>query len=178
LPLALHTTNTHIENLAGKLLYLKKLKKMKHLLLFLIVPFFVFSQADKANVVDNQWLTDYDKAIQAAQTSDKNVLVYFTGSDWCPPCKMLKTDLFESAEFLAIAEDYILLYIDIPMNKDILSPEQLKHNKEISSKLNKKGSVPLLKILDKKGKELDKYSGYSMNGETSYHLNLLKKYQS
>lgn len=150
---------------------------MKHLLLFLILPFFIAAQADKASVAVNQWLTSYDMAIQEAEKNNKNVLVYFTGSDWCPPCKMLKKDLFESADFLALADKYVLLYIDIPMNRDILTPEQLQHNKDLSSKLNKKGSVPLLKILDKKGKELDKYSGYSMNGETQYHLELLQKYQ-
>jgi len=150
---------------------------MKHLLLFLILPFFIAAQADKASVVDSQWLTNYDKALKTAEKNNKNVLVYFTGSDWCPPCKMLKKDLFESAEFLALADKYVLLYIDIPMNKDIITSEQLQHNKDLSSKLNKKGSVPMMKILDKKGKELDMYSGYSMNGETSYHLDLLKKYQ-
>jgi len=151
---------------------------MKYLLLFLILPFYMFAQADKASIADSQWLTNYDTAIETAEKNDKNVLVYFTGSDWCPPCKMLKKDLFESAEFLALADKYVLLYIDIPMNRDILTPEQLQHNKDLSAKLNKKGGVPLLKILDKKGKELDTYSGYSMNGETSYHLELLKKYQS
>lgn len=150
---------------------------MKHLLLFLILPFFMSAQADMASVADSQWLTNYDIAIQTAEQKKKNVLVYFTGSDWCPPCKMLKKDLFESAEFLELADKYVLLYIDIPMNRDILTPEQLQHNKDLSSKLNKKGSVPLLKILDMKGKELGKYSGYSMNGETGYHLDLLKKYQ-
>ena len=35
----------------------------------------------------------------------------------------------------------------------------------------------LMAILDAKGKELDAYSGYSMNGEVRYHLDLLKKYQ-
>ena len=92
--------------------------------------------------------------------------------------KMLKKDLFESADFMALADKYVLLYIDIPMNRDLLTVEQLQHNKELSSKLNKKGAVPLLKILDKNGKELDMYSGYSMNGETRYHLDLLEKYKS
>ena len=136
------------------------------------------AQADSGSVADNQWLTNFDTAIQSAEKNDKNVLVYFTGSDWCPPCKMLKKDLFESAEFLALADKYVLLYIDIPMNRDILTAEQLQHNKDLSAKLNKKGSVPLLKILNKKGKELDMYSGYSMNGETSYHLDFLEKYKS
>ena len=150
---------------------------MKNLLLFLILPVFMFAQAEKSVVADSQWITDYDTAIKTAAKEDKNVMVYFTGSDWCPPCKMLKTDLFESAEFLALSDYYVLLYIDIPMNKDLLSSKQLKHNKELSAKLNKKGAVPLIKIIDKKGKEVGKYSGYSMNGETSYHMNLIKKFQ-
>ncbi|MEP3210297.1 MAG: thioredoxin family protein [Maribacter sp.] len=151
---------------------------MKYLLLFLILPFFMSSQADKTMVADNQWLTNYETAMQSATKNNKNVLVYFTGSDWCQPCKMLKKDLFESADFMALADKYVLLYIDIPMNRDLLTVEQLQHNKELSSKLNKKGAVPLLKILDKNGKELDMYSGYSMNGETRYHLDLLEKYKS
>lgn len=150
---------------------------MKYILILFALPLFTFAQADKAVVAESQWLTDYDAAISAAEAANKNVLIYFTGSDWCPPCKMLKTDLFDSASFGSLANKYILLYIDIPMNTSLLSPEQLEHNKKLSSKLNKKGSVPLIKILDKLGRELDMYAGYSMNGEVKYHLDLIKKYQ-
>lgn len=151
---------------------------MKHLLLFLILPLLTFAQADSEATASDQWLKSYETAMNAAEQADKNILIYFTGSDWCPPCKMLKTDLFDSAEFAALSQNYVLLYIDIPMNKDLLTPEQLAHNKDVSSKLNKKGSVPLIKILNRKGKELDKYAGYSMTGDTSYHIKLLEKHQS
>lgn len=151
---------------------------MKHLMLFLILPILTFAQADKEAVVANQWLTSYETAMRTAEQTDKNVLIYFTGSDWCPPCKMLKTDLFDSAEFEALSQSYVLLYIDIPMNKDLMTPKQLAHNKVLSAKLNQKGSVPLIKIIDKKGKILDKYAGYSMNGDTRYHIELLEKHQS
>ena len=147
-------------------------------MLFLILPILTFAQADKEAVVANQWLTSYETAMRTAEQTDKNVLIYFTGSDWCPPCKMLKTDLFDSAEFEALSQSYVLLYIDIPMNKDLLTPKQLAHNKVLSAKLNQKGSVPLIKIIDKKGKILDKYAGYSMNGDTRYHIELLEKHQS
>ncbi len=150
---------------------------MKHLLLLLILPITMIAQAEKYAVKSSEWLTDYDKAIAKADSSNKNVLIYFTGSDWCPPCKSLKTDLFDSAEFAALSNQYVLLYIDIPMNRDLLSTEQLSHNKELSSRLNKKGSVPLIKILSGEGKELGKYAGYSMNGDTRYHLELLEKFK-
>lgn len=150
---------------------------MKKLILLLILPIFITAQAEKSTVMTSAWLTDYDTALAKAEKEDKNVLVYFTGSDWCAPCKMLKKDLFETSVFQDISNDYVMLYVDIPMNRDLISPEQLQHNKEVSSELNRKGSVPLLTILSAKGKELDAYSGYSMNGEIKYHLNLLKKYQ-
>ncbi|MRX64631.1 thioredoxin family protein [Maribacter luteus] len=150
---------------------------MKSILLLLIVPFFISTQNYLEAEKDTKWLTDYEKAIKRAKKEDKNVLVYFTGSDWCPPCKMLKTDLFESAEFKALAEDYVLLYVDMPRNKDLLTHDQLKHNKELLKKYNKKGVFPLLTIVNEKGNALDEYSGYSMNGEIRYHLQLLNKYK-
>lgn len=150
---------------------------MKNLILLLILPVFMIAQAEKSVVMGNTWLTNYDAALVEAQNENKNVLVYFTGSDWCAPCKMLKKDLFETTAFQDISNNYVMLYIDIPMNRDLISAEQLQHNKDVSSKLNRKGAVPLLTILNSKGKELETYSGYSMNGEIEYHLNLLKKYQ-
>lgn len=150
---------------------------MKKVLLLLFLPLFMSAQADKAVVEDSKWLTNYETALKKASKQKKNILMFFTGSDWCPPCQMLKKDLFETDDFKTISEEYVLLYVDIPRNKDILSEKQLQHNKELNSKFNKKGSVPLLKILNAKGKELGKYSGYSMNGEIKYHLNLLKKHQ-
>lgn len=150
---------------------------MKKLILLLILPAFITAQAEMSTIMENTWLTDYDTALAKAEKENKNVLVYFTGSDWCAPCKMLKKDLFETTAFQEISNDYVMLYIDIPMNRDIISAEQLQHNKEVSAKLNRKGAVPLLIILNAKGKELDSYSGYSMNGEVRYHLELLQKYQ-
>ena len=149
---------------------------MKKVLILFLLPIFLSAQADFYAVKDSKWLTDYENALKEAKKEDKNVLVYFTGSDWCPPCKMLKTDLFDSEEFKALSEDYVLLYVDIPRNKDLLTPEQMAHNKEVMVKYNKKGVFPLLKIVNAKGSALDEYSGYSMNGEIQYHLELLNRY--
>ena len=128
-------------------------------------------------IAGTDWGTNYDKAMEAAKKENKNVLVYFTGSDWCHPCKMLKKDLFSTSDFKTMASDYILLYIDLPRNKKLLTPEQLQHNKKLLPKLNKRGIFPLFKILDSQGDELDEHSGYSMNGEISKHLALLDKYR-
>ena len=141
------------------------------------MPIFFNAMADTDVITDSLWLTDYEKALKLAKKENKNVLVYFTGSDWCPPCKKLKTDLFDSPEFKEFSEAYVLLYVDMPRNKDLLSQKQMQHNKDLLKKYNKKGVFPLLKIVNGKGNALDEYSGYSMNGEIRYHLDLLNKYK-
>ena len=140
-----------------------------------MIPLFASAQADFNSVDDSKWLTNYDSAISKAKKQKKNVLVYFTGSDWCPPCKMLKTDLFDTNEFQELSNNYILLYIDVPRNRDLISEKQMVHNKELLTKLNKKKVFPMFKIIDAKGNELDKLSGYSMNGVIDSHLRLLEK---
>tara|TARA_R110000868_G_scaffold247983_3_gene504321 strand:+ start:41 stop:469 length:429 start_codon:yes stop_codon:yes gene_type:complete len=140
-----------------------------------MIPLFASAQADFNSVDDSKWLTNYDSAISKAKKQHKNVLVYFTGSDWCPPCKMLITDLFDTSEFQELSSNYILLYVDVPRNRDLISEKQMVHNKELLTKLNKKKVFPMFKVIDAKGNELDKLSGYSMNGVIDSHLKLLEK---
>ena len=126
-----------------------------------------------SNIIN--WETNYEQAFKKAKKENKNVLVYFTGSDWCGPCKMLKKDLFETEAFNTLSKDYVLLYVDIPRNKDLLTAAEYKQNKELLQKWNKRGVFPLLLAVSAKQKVIDEYSGYSMNGEVSYHLQFLEK---
>jgi thiol:disulfide interchange protein len=48
------------------------------------------------------WSTDLPKALEQAKAEKKAVLMDFTGSDWCPPCKALHKNVLVSKEF----EDY------------------------------------------------------------------------
>jgi thioredoxin-related protein len=63
---------------------------MKSFILLLFLPILVVAQSEKTVNFNNIWLTDYDAALTQAEKQDKNVLLYFTGSDWCAQCKMLK----------------------------------------------------------------------------------------
>ncbi len=146
---------------------------MKILIYSLVLFLIPFTNEPTPTSVD--WKTDYGMVLKKAKKEKKNVLVYFTGSDWCPPCKMLKKDLFETEAFKTASEDYVLLYVDIPRNKNLISAEQLVQNKNLLSKYNKKGVFPLLAVLSPNGVLLDDYSGYSMNGEVGYHLDFIKR---
>ncbi len=150
---------------------------MKKLFLLLVLPLLLSAQANTDVSSENDWQYNLEAAQKLAKTHDKNILIYFTGSDWCPPCKLLKKDLFDTTEFKETSENYILLYVDMPRNKSLLSSEQLKHNKEVLAAHNKKGVFPLLNVLNSNGKSLGDYSGYSMNGDIKHHLKLINKYK-
>ena len=140
-------------------------------------PILLAAQGDVITKEKTDWITNYDQAIKLAKKEKKNILMFFTGSDWCPPCIALKRDFLETSAFDVYANEYILLYIDIPRNKDLLTADQLKSNKELAAKYNKRGSVPMLKVVNKEGNELGEMSGYSMNGEIKYHTKFLEKYK-
>ena len=70
---------------------------MKTILYIFTFFFLVPNVSETKTIGDVNWQTDYKSVLKQAKKDKKNVLVYFTGSDWCPPCKMLKRDLFVSA---------------------------------------------------------------------------------
>ena len=150
---------------------------MKKIIVLLLFPILLSAQGDVVTKEKTDWITNYDQAIKLAKKEKKNILMFFTGSDWCPPCIALKRDFLETSAFDVYANEYILLYIDIPRNKDLLTADQLKSNKELAAKYNKRGSVPMLKVVNKEGNELGEMSGYSMNGEIKYHTKFLEKYK-
>ncbi|KQC29243.1 thioredoxin family protein [Flagellimonas eckloniae] len=145
---------------------------------FLSIIFVLFTYVETSST-DNEivWHTDFEDAKTVAKKEKKNILIYFTGSDWCSPCKKLKTDLFDTNDFKQISKKFTLLYVDIPRNHDLISGDQMAHNKKLLSQFNKKGVFPLFKIVKSSEKIVDEYSGYSMNGDVSYHLDFFRKNQ-
>lgn len=149
---------------------------MKKILFLLLFPLFICGQSE-TQTENIAWSTNYDNALEKAQNEQKNLLVYFTGSDWCPPCKMLKKDFFETEEFKALSDEYVLLYVDLPRGRNLISSDQLLHNQKVLAKLNKRSVFPLITILSGKEKILDELSGYHMDGDTKKHLKFIEKYK-
>ena len=148
---------------------------MKRIVIFSFLVITALSYAQE-NTTRLNWLTDLEEAKKTAKKEKKNILLYFTGSDWCSPCKMLKEDFFNTAQFEERSKDMVLLLIDYPRRTDILTPEQLKYNKEIVLKYNTQKSFPNLLAMNSNGKTLDNISGYSYLRETQNHYAFLDKY--
>jgi thioredoxin-related protein len=104
------------------------------------------------------WQTDFEQAKKIAADQDKNIIIVFSGSDWCAPCIKLDKNVWQSEVFKTeAAKDWVLVKADFPRKKaNELSKEQTEHNRELAEKYNIEGSFPLVVLLEKNGKILGK----------------------
>ncbi len=142
------------------------------LLLFMlcIAPLAIAQEEEEDYASNLNWLTDLDEAKTKSSDTKKPILVYFTGSDWCAPCKMLKKDFFNSESFIDKSENFVLLMVDMPRRSDIISSEQKKKNEAVVSKFNSSGGYPNLVALNDKLHKIGELSGYTFLRETDRHF--------
>ena len=77
------------------------------------------------------WMTDLDKALAKGKAEKKPVLIEFTGSDWCPPCMMMREKVFTKKEFISKAsEKFILVELDFPKADKELAKKNAPHQKK------------------------------------------------
>jgi protein disulfide-isomerase len=106
------------------------------------------------------WIESFPTALTQAKAETKLVLADFNGSDWCPPCKLLKKNVLSTPAFEAYAKtNLVLLDVDFPRKK-AQSDELKKANAELRNQ-NKVTGYPTLIIFDATGKELKRKVGYS-----------------
>ncbi|WP_317192546.1 thioredoxin family protein [Flavobacterium flabelliforme] len=61
------------------------------------------------------WNSSFVEAQKKAVTENKNILLVFSGSDWCAPCIKLDKTIWKSEEFNKEAtENWILYKADFP----------------------------------------------------------------
>lgn len=157
---------------------MKKIFLLHFLLISVIGSFAQDSQETLIPVTETtknlNWIENFEKAKKLAKKEKKPLLVFFTGSDWCGPCKMLHADFFESDEFISLADKDLILYeADFPRRTDLITPEQKKVNYEIKNTYAIRG-YPTMVLLNSKGEEIGRRTGYSRSGSTVYHFEVVK----
>jgi thioredoxin-related protein len=105
------------------------------------------------------WLTDLSSAQAKARAENKMVLLDFTGSDWCAPCKALHKNVLASDEFADYANrNLVLVEADFPRGKT-QSDELKKANKKLAERFKIEG-FPTVVLLDGSGSQLSEDLGY------------------
>lgn len=125
------------------------------------------------------WHTDLGHAKEAAKKTGKPLLVYFTGSAWCPPCKLLHAEVMTSEAFAAYAAGRVLVKLDYPPLSE-RAEAKVKANPALAKLMEIKNEFkvtgfPTSVLLDPDGRELARRVGYGKGeGAVSYIASLGK----
>lgn len=116
---------------------------------------FVFLLVNSLLIAQN-WQTNFEEAKVLAQKENKNIVLVFSGSDWCAPCMKLEKNIWMSQEFQTESQNNWITYkADFPKKKANQLPTELtEQNKKLAEKYNKEGSFPLVVLLTPSGKVL------------------------
>lgn len=123
------------------------------------------------------WKTSFTEAKAQAAAENKNILLVFSGSDWCAPCIKLDKTIWQSEEFKSeSAQKWVIYKADFPKKKANLLPEELtESNKKLAEQYNKAGNFPLVLLLNPKGSVLG-ISGYK-NVSPQEYIQLIHSFE-
>ncbi len=112
------------------------------------------------------WTENAKEAMAQAAKEKKDLLIDFTGSDWCGVCVMLDKEVFSQPAFADEApKHFVLLKLDFPRAKP-QSPELQKQNAELNAKYGPSG-YPTVVLADSAGKPYAQ-TGYRPGGVEGY----------
>jgi len=107
------------------------------LLLLLFTPVYA-----KAQVLKNP-----DEAFTLAQSSGREVMLIFSGSDWCIPCIQFNKTILNDSTFRHFAQDkLVLLEADFPQRKKIPAPLKTQYE-SLAAAFNPNGAFPQIVLL-------------------------------
>jgi thioredoxin-related protein len=117
--------------------------------IWVLICVFAISLIDIENArSDDDWTEDVQSAVKRAEAESKDLLLLYTGSDWCPPCKKLEEEVLSKEEFLReAAANMVLVKFDFPQQIK-QSDDLIQQNKEWGEKYAISG-YPTIVLVDK-----------------------------
>ena len=138
------------------------------------IPGLPLREANWKGGPNRSWEINFNDAVMKAKAENKKLFVLRSGSDWCPPCKRLKSSVLGSSKFRKLADSsFVLVFLDFP-RKIELPQEQKVHNAMVSKKFAFGGGVPSALIINPETLKVEgKIMGYKPAKD---YINALKKY--
>ena len=140
---------------------------MKKTLRISLILFFLSAFSVAAESYPPQgWSSDILEALAESEKTGKEVLLNFTGSDWCSWCHKLRDEVFDTSEFKKYAEEnLVLVFLDFP-NGIELSDDVKKQNELMAQVFGIQG-FPTLWLMDSEQVPILK-TGYQSGGAEAY----------
>lgn len=109
-----------------------------------------------------QWQPDFATACKTAKEKHQLILLNFSGSDWCIPCIRMRKEIFDTKDFLQMADTTLVMYnADFPRNKkNALAKTRKEQNDSLAEKYNPEGKFPFTLLLNSDGKVITTWDGY------------------
>lgn len=118
------------------------------------------------------WETDLAAAKAKAKKEGKDLLLNFTGSDWCIWCHRLRDEVFAKDHFRKEAtKNFVLVELDFPRTKK-LPPETVEQNRKLQKQFEIEG-FPTIVLTDAEGRAYAR-TGYRPGGAEKYVEHLLE----
>ena len=124
---------------------------------------------------DSLWMTDFNAAKQKAAAEGKDLLVNFSGSDWCYWCKRLEAEVFSVPMFVEQAASmFVFVLIDFPKNKSGQPRAVQEQNRRLADQFHIRG-YPTVMLMRSDGSPYAE-TGYVEGGAAAYlsHLRQLQ----
>ena len=114
------------------------------------------------------WIQDFAAAKARAKAEKKDLLVDFTGSDWCGWCIKLDDEVFGEEAFQAEApKHFVLVKLDYPRDKSILTEEIIAQNAALQATYAIQG-FPTILLMTADG-DVYGQTGYQEGGPEPYN---------
>ena len=118
--------------------------------------------------VPKGWSEDFAAAQQTAEKEKKLILLAFSGSDWCGWCVKMDKEVYSDKKFIQKAKaKFVLVMIDSPQNKDILTKLAQRQNPELTKKYVVRG-FPCSIVVKPNGDEVKRFGGYQRGGPEAF----------
>jgi len=116
-----------------------------------------------------------DSLFALAQSQNKNILLIFSGSDWCAQCIRFEKKVLDDPAFTQFADsNLILITADFPQGKK-QSSEIKKQNEELAERYNPSGKFPLILMLRPDGSVLRELN--YQNESASEFISMINRFQ-
>jgi len=120
------------------------------------------------------WMTDFAAAKAKAKAENKDLLVDFTGSDWCGWCIKLDNEVFGKEEFKNEApKSFVLVKLDFPQDTSAMSKELIAQNAALQVRFSI-GGFPTILLMDADTNVFDSI-GYQEGGPGPYNAALAER---
>ncbi len=128
-----------------------------------------------SSLASEGWLVDFEKAKAQAAAEKKDLLLDFTGSDWCSWCIRLRKEVFDEEAFKKAAPgQFILVELDFPQDTS-KQPEMVRKQNEALREAFGIEGYPSIVLADASGRPYAQ-TGYQKGGASAYlkHLDELR----